>query len=133
MQNTRLKELSRTYNLKAVDFHIQEYGNKKVPFMLKSGIDKITAMENITIDFEPIVSLCIPNESVALKVTGKWKNRTYTTIGEANKANVKVSYLGCMAEKRGRARVILTLTGFAAENVYSADEKWEADQLENSK
>ena len=101
--------------------------------MRKSGIDKIQAIENILIDFDPIDSLCIPNENVAFKVTAKWKDKTFKTIGEANKDNVKVPYLGCMAENRGRARAVLSLTGFATEDVFSTDDMWEADELNKSK
>ena len=133
METSRLKELSNTYQLKGTDFHLQNYGGKQIPFMKKSGIDKIQAIENIEINFEPIESLCIPNENVAFKVTAKWKDKVFHTIGEANTKNSKVSYLGCMAENRGRGRAILTLCGFATEGVFSADTKWEADELNNSK
>ena len=54
METSRLKELSTTYDLKGTDFHIQNYGGKQIPFMKKSGIDKIQAIENIDINFEPI-------------------------------------------------------------------------------
>jgi|TARA_R110002072_G_scaffold201_4_gene1395 hypothetical protein len=133
METNRLKELSRIYELRGSDFQTQNYGNNPIVFMKKSGIDKIQAIENIEIDFEPIESLCIPNENVAFKVTAKWKDKIFHTIGEANTKNSKVSYLGCMAENRGRGRAILTLCGFATEGVFSADTKWEADELNNSK
>ena len=133
METSRLKELSNNYQLKGTDFHLQNYGGKQIPFMKKSGIDKIQAIENIDINFEPIESLCIPNENVALKITAKWNDKVFHTIGEANTKNSKVPYLGCMAENRGRGRAILTLCGFAEEGVFSADTKWEADELNNSK
>ncbi len=133
MTNERLKELSKIYGLNGSDFHVAEYGKNKVPFMKKSGIDKIQAIENIDIDFKPIKPLCIPNENVALKIKAKWNDKKFRTVGEANKSNTQVSYLGCMAENRGRARAVLTLTGFAKEGVYSADTKWEADELKTSK
>ena len=38
-----------------------------------------------------------------------------------------------MAENRGRARAVLNLTGFANEGVFSAEDKWEADELNHSK
>ena len=138
MNKEKLKGLSQFYTLTKDDFYVQEYRKKngeiqKVPFMLKSGIDKIQAIENIKIDFRPLESLCKVGEYVTLKVEGKWKDKTYATIGEASTKNCKVSYLGCMAEKRGRARVILTLVGFAEKGVYSIDEKWDADELNHSK
>ena len=61
------------------------------------------------------------------------KSKKSAPIGESSTKNCKVSYLGCMAEKRGRARVILTLVGFAEKGVYSIDEKWDADELNHSK
>tara|TARA_B110000285_G_scaffold228413_1_gene291363 strand:+ start:1067 stop:1468 length:402 start_codon:yes stop_codon:yes gene_type:complete len=133
METSRLKKLSNTYQLRGSDFQTQKIGGKAIVFMKKSGIDKIQAIENIEINFEPIESLCIPNENVAFKVTAKWKDKVFHTIGEANTKNSKVSYLGCMAENRGRGRAILTLCGFATEGVFSADTKWEADELNNSK
>jgi|TARA_B100001093_G_scaffold293371_1_gene279900 hypothetical protein len=133
MESEKLRKLSQIYGLGGKDFHTAVYGQKKVPFMKKSGIDKIQAIENILIDFDPIDSLCIPNENVAFKVSAKWGDRTFKTIGEANKDNVKVQYLGCMAENRGRARAVLALTGFASEGVFSTDEMWEADELNKSK
>jgi len=134
MTNERLKELSKIYGLKGSDFHIQKYGAKTVPFMLKSGIDKIQAVENIEIDFDPIITLCVSGENVAFKVNAKWKDKpVYRTIGEANKGNCKVNYLACMAEKRGRGKAVLNLTVFSNEGVFSADDKWEADELETSK
>ena len=133
METEKLRQLSKVYGLVGSDFHTATYGQKQVPFMRKSGIDKIQAIENILIDFDPIDSLCIPNENVAFKVTAKWKDKTFKTIGEANKNNVKVTYLGCMAENRGRARAVLSLTGFATEGVFSTDDMWEADELNKSK
>jgi len=136
MQNEKLRELSETYGLSRKYSFVQKYGNKEVPFMLKSGIDKIQAIENIEFDFESIEPLCIPNQLVTLKCTARWGDRKpFNTIGEASKDNCRVSYLGCMAEKRGKGRAILTLTGFANEGVYVAEEKWEVetDELSRSK
>jgi hypothetical protein len=100
--------------------------------MLKSGIDKIQAIEKIEIDFKPIEGLCVPGEHVTFRVLAKWgENPIYQTIGEASKSNCKVNYLACMAEKRGRGRAILNLTGFANEGVYSKDDKWEADEQQS--
>ena len=109
------------------------FKHKFYTIITRSGIDKIQAVENIKIDFRPLESLCKVGEYVTLKVEGKWKDKTYATIGEASTKNCKVSYLGCMAEKRGRARVIFTLVGFAEKGVYSIDEKWDADELNHSK
>ena len=132
MKSEKLKELSEAYGLVGSDFHMQKYGQNEVPFMLKSGIDKIQAIENIEVDFEPIGDLCVPGEHVTFKVLAKWGDRPiYQTIGEASKANCRVNYLACMAEKRGRGRAILNLTGFANEGVYSKDDMWEADEQQS--
>ena len=129
MKSEKLRELSETYGLVGSDFFVQEYSDKTVPFMRKSGIDKIQAIENIEIDFDPIDALCVPGQHVALKVKAKWGDKpTYQTIGEASITNTKNKYLGCMAEKRGRGRAILSLTGFANEGVYSEDDKWEEEK-----
>jgi|TARA_B110000240_G_scaffold197585_1_gene253324 hypothetical protein len=134
METSKLKELSETYGLVGSDIHVQSYGQKKIYFMKKSGIDKIQAIEQIEIDFDPIDALCVPGLNVAFKVHAKWGNKLpYRTVGEANKDNSKVNYLACMAENRGRARAVLNLTGFANEGVYSAEDKWEADELNHSK
>lgn len=128
MKSEKLRELSEIYGLVGSDFHMQKYAKKTVPFMLKSGIDKIQAIEKIEIDFDPIDALCVPGEHVALKVKAKWGDKPiYQTIGEASKANCKVNYLACMAEKRGRGRAVLNLTGFANEGVFSKDDMWEED------
>lgn len=131
MTNERLRELSEKYGLTGADFHMQKYSNKTVPFMLKSGVDTIEAIEQIETTFEPVEGLCIPGEHVTLKVKAKWGDRpSYETFGEASADNTRVNFLTCMAEKRGRARAVLTLTGFAKEGVYSIDEKWdEKDNL----
>ena len=132
MKSEKLRELSEIYGLVGSDFHMQKYGNKEVPFMKKSGIDKIQAIENIEVDFEPIEALCVPGEHVALKVKAKWgDNPIYQTIGEASKQNCRVSYLACMAEKRGRGRAILNLTGFANEGVFSKDDMWQEDEQQS--
>jgi len=129
MKTDKLRALYVKYGLERDDvFKHQHY-----VIITRQGIDKIQAIENIDINFEPIESLCIPNENVALKITAKWNDKVFHTIGEANTKNSKVPYLGCMAENRGRGRAILTLCGFAEEGVFSADTKWEADELNNSK
>lgn len=134
MEKSKLKKLSDMYGLKGSDFHVQTYGQNKVPFMKKSGIDKIQAIEQIEIDFDPIDALCVPGVNVAFKVHARWGDRQpYRTVGEANKDNSKNNYLACMAENRGRARAVLNLTGFANEGVFSAEDKWEADELNHSK
>ena len=125
----QLNTLFKKYELDVED----TFKHKHYHIITRSGIDKIQAVENIKIDFRPLESLCKVGEYVTLKVEGKWKDKTYATIGEASTKNCKVSYLGCMAEKRGRARVILTLVGFAEKGVYSIDEKWDADELNHSK
>lgn len=134
METNKLKELSESYGLVGSDIHTQTYGQNTVYFMKKSGIDKIQAIEQIEIDFDPIEPLCVPGVNVAFKVLAKWGDKQpYRTVGESNKANTKVPYLACMAENRGRARAVLNLTGFAYEGVYSAEDKWEADELNHSK
>ena len=126
MTNERLRELSEKYGLTGADFHMQKYSNKTVPFMLKSGVDRIEAIEKIETTFEPVECLCIPGELVTLKAISKWGDRPpYETFGEASADNTRVNYLTCMAEKRGRGRAVLTLTGFAKEGVYSYEDKWE--------
>ena len=45
MKKDKLRELSKVYGLEGADFHMQKYGSIEIPFMLKSGIDKIQAIE----------------------------------------------------------------------------------------
>tara|TARA_Y100001972_G_scaffold53839_1_gene66407 strand:+ start:5149 stop:5562 length:414 start_codon:yes stop_codon:yes gene_type:complete len=122
----RLKTLYKKYLLTKDDIYSLKFGNKKIPIITRTGIDKIQAIEKIKINFDCIEYT--PGVSAAAKATATFKDLLIESFGEANNKNNKNSYPLAMAEKRAMSRVILKLTGFYELGVYGEDEIEEPEE-----
>jgi hypothetical protein len=121
MNKEKLTELYKEYNLTKDDvFKHQHY-----LIITRSGIEKLMAQSNITINYE--VVRCEPNFAVFKAVAHKGA-ATIETFGSALKGeNYKDSstnswYVAEMAEKRAMSRAVLKLTGFYEQGVFGEDE-----------
>ena len=121
MKTEKLKEKYIKYELTTDDvFKHQHY-----IIITRSGIEKIQALENISIWYEAIK--CEPNFA-AVKATGTKDKITIETFGSALKGegykdgNCNSFYTLEMAEKRAMSRVVLKLTGFYELGVFGEDE-----------
>lgn len=94
----------------------------------RTGIDKIISNRNITVTYEPIV---MEKEWVVLRcfakmTKGKEIGQTQVeSFGESSKENtmgLAGKFPVAMAEKRGKSRAVLMLTGFYEQGVYGQDE-----------
>tara|TARA_R110002020_G_scaffold7491_2_gene31451 strand:+ start:151 stop:558 length:408 start_codon:yes stop_codon:yes gene_type:complete len=94
----------------------------------RTGIDKIISNRNITVTYEPIV---MEKEWVVLRcfasmTKGKQIGQTEVqSFGESSKENtmgLAGKFPVAMAEKRGKSRAVLMLTGFYEQGVYGQDE-----------
>ncbi len=129
-QETIIKELYDKYELDKDDV----FRHKHYVIITRAGIQKIEAKENIKIDFIP---LGINKDYVYLKVNASIVTedgssvKSIITTGEATDDNVKQQpkYLCAMAEKRGRSRAVLMLTGLYKQGVFGEDE---ADDFKKS-
>lgn len=95
----------------------------------RSGIDKIAARNGITIGYEVILldvekGECVLKAAATMKVGNEIKN--VMSFGEAsitkNLTGGGKKWLVSMAEKRAMGRVVLKLSGFYAQGMYSQDE-----------
>ena len=94
----------------------------------RSGIDKIAARNNIVIGYEVILldmekGHCVLKAAATMKVGNEVKN--VMSFGEATQDNLTgggKKWLVSMAEKRAMGRVVLKLSGFYAQGMYSKDE-----------
>ena len=121
MNRDKLKELYNKYKLGKEDF----FKHQHYTIITRQGIDKIQAMEQITIDYEVI--RCEPNYAVFKAIATKG-NATIETFGSALKgdtykeSNTNSWYVAEMAEKRAMSRAVLKLTGFYELGVFGEDE-----------
>ena len=120
MKTEKIKEKSHHYGLEKDDvFKHQHYG-----IITRSGIDKIQAIENITIDYEVINC---EKDFCVVKATAL-KDETYIqTFGSALKGgfkdgNCNTWYVMEMAEKRAMSRAVLKLSGFYELGCFGEDE-----------
>jgi len=127
MKTEKLKEKYIKYELTKQDvFKHQHY-----IIITRSGIEKIQAIENITIWFE--VVKCEPNFA-GVKAIAKKGDITIETFGSALKGNTfkdgntNTWYVLEMAEKRALSRAVLKLTGFYELGVFGEDEAEEFKQ-----
>jgi hypothetical protein len=121
MKTEKIKEKYVLYGLEKEDvFRHQHY-----VIITRSGIDKIQAIENITIDYEVInceKDFCVVKAN-ALK--GETSIQTFGSAlkGEGFKdGNCNTWYVMEMAEKRAMSRAVLKLTGFYELGVFGEDE-----------
>ena len=120
MKTEKIKEKYHHYGLDKEDvFKHQHY-----VIITRSGIDKIQAMENITIDYEVInceKDFCVVKAN-ALK--GETSIQTFGSAlkGGFKDGNCNTWYVMEMAEKRAMSRAVLKLTGFYELGVFGEDE-----------
>ena len=120
MKTEKIKEKYLHYNLDKDDvFKHQHY-----IIITRSGIDKIQAIENITIDYEVInceKDFCVVKAN-ALK--GETSIQTFGSAlkGGFKDGNCNTWYVMEMAEKRAMSRAVLKLTGFYELGVFGEDE-----------
>ena len=121
MKTDKLKEKYIKYELTKEDvFKHQHY-----IIITRSGIEKIQAIENITIYFEVVKSE--PNFA-GVKATATKDGCTIETFGSALKGesykdgNTNTWYVLEMAEKRALSRAVLKMTGFYELGVFGEDE-----------
>lgn len=96
------------------------------PVALHKALEQVAAHQGITFDAPQIVESDPVSRCCVLIVTGRLKDKSEWSIGEAMPINIdrgshKQSYPYAMAEKRAKDRVILKLIGVAG-FVYSEDE-----------
>ena len=120
MITEKIKEKYHHYGLEKEDvFKHQHY-----VIITRSGIDKIQAIENITIDYEVINC---EKDFCVVKATAL-KDETYIqTFGSALKGgfkdgNCNTWYVMEMAEKRAMSRAVLKLSGFYELGCFGEDE-----------
>ena len=121
MDRNKLVELYKRYDLTADDvFKHQHY-----VIITRTGIDKIQAVEQISIDYDVIQ--CEPNFAV-FKANAEKEGKKIQTFGSALKGdtfkdgNCNSWYVAEMAEKRAMSRAVLKLTGFYELGVFGEDE-----------
>ena len=121
MKKEKLKEKYIKYELTKDDvFKHQHY-----IIITRSGIEKIQAIENITIYYEIVRSE--PNFA-GVKATATKEDCTIETFGSALKGetykdgNCNTWYVLEMAEKRAMSRAVLKMTGFYELGVFGEDE-----------
>ena len=108
MKTEKIKEKYHHYGLDKEDvFKHQHY-----VIITRSGIDKIQAIENITIDYEVINC----DRDFCVVKANALKGETYKD------GNTNTWYVMEMAEKRAMSRAVLKLTGFYELGVFGEDE-----------
>ena len=124
MKREKIKEKYHHYGLDKDDiFKHQHY-----VIITRSGIDKIQAIENITIDYEVINC---ERDFCVVKANALKGEASIQTFGSALKgtsfkdSNCNTWYVMEMAEKRAMSRAVLKLTGFYELGVFGEDESEE--------
>jgi ribosomal protein L18 len=117
MEREKLAEIYKKYGLEKEDvFKHQHY-----TIITRSGIEKIAAIEQITIEYEVI--RCEPNYVVI-----KAKTKQLETFGSALKGadyksgNTTTWYVAEMAEKRAMSRAVLKTAGLYEHGFFGEDE-----------
>ena len=120
MRTEKIKEKYLHYGLDKEDvFKHQHY-----VIITRSGIDKIQAIENISIDYEVINC---ERDFCVVKANATKNDTSIQTFGSALKGgfkdgNCNTWYVMEMAEKRAMSRAVLKLTGFYELGVFGEDE-----------
>ena len=121
MNTTKLTELYKKYKLEREDF----FKHQHYTIITRQGIDKIQALEQMSIKYEVIK--CEPNFAV-FKAYAQKDGKAIETFGSALKGanykdgNTNSWYVAEMAEKRAMSRAVLKLTGFYELGVFGEDE-----------
>ena len=121
MNTSKLTELYKKYKLEREDF----FKHQHYTIITRQGIDKIQALEQMSIKYEVIK--CEPNFAV-FKAYAQKDGKAIETFGSALKGanykdgNTNSWYVAEMAEKRAMSRAVLKLTGFYELGVFGEDE-----------
>tara|TARA_R110000744_G_scaffold53602_1_gene114412 strand:+ start:287 stop:673 length:387 start_codon:yes stop_codon:yes gene_type:complete len=121
MKTELLKEKYIRYNLTKDDV----FKHQHFLIITRSGIDKIQALEGITIDYD--VVNC-EKDFCVVKANARKEGAFIQTFGSALKGagfkdgNCNTWYVMEMAEKRAMSRAVLKLTGFYELGVFGEDE-----------
>jgi|TARA_B100001939_G_scaffold348233_1_gene374603 hypothetical protein len=112
-------EIMNTYELDPKkDFWIHKQTGKHI--ISFEAIEKMIDYHEIVFE-QPEKNFSTKDNEVALLITGrmlddKLGNKECWSFGEANSNNCYIDYLWSMAEKRGKARVVMKLLGFYGGN-----------------
>ena len=121
MKSELLKEKYIKYNLTKDDI----FKHQHFLIITRSGIDKIQALEGITIDYDVINC---DKDFCVVKANARKEGAFIQTFGSALKGvgfkdgNCNTWYVMEMAEKRAMSRAVLKLTGFYELGVFGEDE-----------
>ena len=121
MKTEILKEKYIKYGLTKDDI----FKHQHFLIITRSGIDKIQALEGITIDYDVINC---EKDFCVVKANAKKGDAIIQTFGSALKGagfkdgNCNTWYVMEMAEKRAMSRAVLKLTGFYELGVFGEDE-----------
>jgi len=121
MKTEKIKEKYLHYGLDKEDV----FKHAHYLIITRSGIDKIQAIENITIDYEVINC---ERDFCVVKANALKGEASIQTFGSALKGksyadgNCTNFYVMEMAEKRAMSRAVLKLTGFYELGVFGEDE-----------
>ena len=121
MNKEKLTVLYKKYELTADDI----YKHQHYLIITRSGIDKLQAIEKISINYDVIK--CESNFCV-VKANATKEDAKIQTFGSALKGasfkdgNCNTWYVMEMAEKRAMSRAVLKLTGFYELGVFGEDE-----------
>jgi len=121
MDRNKLVELYKLYDLQSSDV----FKHQNFVIITRSGIEKIQAIEQISINYEVI--RCEPNFAVFKAIAVK-EGKEIQTFGSALKGdtfkdgNCNSWYVAEVAEKRALSRAILKFTGFYSLGVFGEDE-----------
>ena len=121
MKTELLKEKYIKYNLTKDDI----FKHQHFLIITRSGIDKIQALEGITIDYNVINC---EKDFCVVKANALKGEASIQTFGSALKGqgfkdgNCNTFYVMEMAEKRAMSRAVLKLTGFYELGVFGEDE-----------
>lgn len=116
-----LKTLVKQYEIPKTDLFLMRLGGKEIPIITRTGIEKIQAKDGMTITYK-LENISPDHKYVIIKAIAMKGNVLMESYCEANPANCKQSYPVAIAEKRAKARVVLMMSGFYREGLYSEDE-----------
>mgnify|MGYP003624439904 CR=1 FL=1 len=125
---TRTEALRRLYKENGLTAEDVFKDPRGFVIITRTGIDKISAKNGITIGYE-VVTMDVDKGICVLKAAGTMKVgndvRNVMSFGEASPANLNgggKKFPVSMAEKRAMSRVVLKLTGFYEQGVFGQDE-----------
>ena len=125
---TRTEALRRLYKENGLTAEDVFKDPRGFVIITRTGIDKISAKNGITIGYE-VITMDIEKSTCVLKAAGTMKVgndiRNVMSFGEASPSNLNgggKKFPVSMAEKRAMSRVVLKLTGFYEQGVFGQDE-----------